>query len=714
MNARHYYERVYAAILGKNIGVRLGAPVEAERWTYDRIRKVYGDRIYGYLRPYRVFGADDDVNGPAYFFRVLMEKDDPDIMDFTLAWVDYVRQGKGFYWWGGVDTSATQTTYSLIRNGESLPLSHEKLRAANKYDEGIGGQIFVDTLGLAYPGNVERAAELGGRLASVAYYGEGVNGGRFMAAANAAAFDSDSVSEIVARARKMIPDDSDYAACCDAVTAFHQEHPRSWRECRQMIENEWGYSRYSGVCPMIPNAAVCVMALLYSNGNFHKGVEIAVLSGWDTDCNAGNVGSILGAFGGVNGIPRVFREPFLDVSILSGVSGDLNTCDIPTLSRQIARRGLELAGKRIPFFLAAEDKGLHFDFELPGSVHGFRVSTPFVLQVSRSGEIAHTGKGSLQVVFNRLQKGQYTRLYHETFYTRAEFEDGRYSPVFSPKVYSGQQMSLWMYMDQWFGGGPLKMRPYVATAFDDTVYSGEEFMPEGNKWSRLEWTVPDTKGAPIAQIGLEVWSDSVNTGEPSRDLGRFFIDDFIVSGNACYTVDPSLSRVELGNITPFAINRGQWTSEGDTVSVSCDDSAQAYTGCYETKDVEISADVKPGESGACLVVRALGTVRHIAAGLIDGRAAILCGVLAAAAGDAAVIPGYRILAETPYARKTGEQIGIRVCAAGDECILTINDEEILRARIPYGHGMTGLAIPREGSAAFSNIRVREGARSAQV
>ena len=61
----NYEERVYAAVLGKCIGVRLGAPVEAESWTYERIRAVYGEKIHGYLRPYRVFGADDDINGPA-------------------------------------------------------------------------------------------------------------------------------------------------------------------------------------------------------------------------------------------------------------------------------------------------------------------------------------------------------------------------------------------------------------------------------------------------------------------------------------------------------------------------------------------------------------------------------------------------------------------------------------------------------------------------
>ena len=66
-----YLERVYAGFLGKNVGIRLGAPVEPAIWTYERIRDVYGD-VTSYLKPFRNFAADDDANGPAYFIRPLL------------------------------------------------------------------------------------------------------------------------------------------------------------------------------------------------------------------------------------------------------------------------------------------------------------------------------------------------------------------------------------------------------------------------------------------------------------------------------------------------------------------------------------------------------------------------------------------------------------------------------------------------------------------
>lgn len=697
MIPENYAERVYAAVLGKCIGVRLGAPVEAESWTYERIRAVYGEKIHGYLRPYRVFGADDDVNGPAYFFQVLEEKDDPQLMDFAHAWVDFVREGKGFFWWGGVGKSTSHTSYHLIRSGAPLPLKREDLRGLKDEDESVGGQIFVDFLGLALPGQEQRAAELGGRLAAVAHFDDGVSGGRFMAAANAAAFDSDTVEEIVLRALRTIPEEGDYARVTKAVLDFFHQHPERWQDCRNMLEKEWGYDRYSGVCPMIPNAGVCVMALLYSGGDLNRGVKIATLAGWDTDCNAGNVGSVLGAFGGLNPIDACYREPFHDTAILSGVSGEINQCDLPSLAKRIARRGFELLGQPVPEVLRAEE-GLHFDFELPVSTHGMLVSNPFVLQLSNSGERSFRGKRSLQAVFNRLQKGMETRLYFKTFYTRAEFEDGRYSPVFSPRIYPGQRLSMQIFMEKWGGTEPLRLRPYVRTAFGHRDYEGEDFRLENGRWQEVTFRIPEVDGGIIEEAGLRVFSDSVNTGEASRDLGRFFVDEIRVTGAPEYRLDFAQSRVELGNLTPFAHNRGQWTLEGDAIRAQCGECAQSFTGAYSTGDVTLSCRTTPLEGGACLLVRGMGTLRHVLAGLTEpGKAGILLG------GP----EGYRPLAEMSFDWQPGQSYELKAAARGQNVALWIDGQKIAEEKVPYDHGMYGMALPVAGEALFRGLRVEK-------
>ena len=40
---KDYLERVYAGFLGMNVGIRLGAPVEPNIWSYERIKETYGD-----------------------------------------------------------------------------------------------------------------------------------------------------------------------------------------------------------------------------------------------------------------------------------------------------------------------------------------------------------------------------------------------------------------------------------------------------------------------------------------------------------------------------------------------------------------------------------------------------------------------------------------------------------------------------------------------
>ena len=64
--------RIYAGFLGMNAGIRLGAPVEPAAWDFNRLAQVYKD-IRGYVRNYKNFAADDDVNGPVYFLRGLLD-----------------------------------------------------------------------------------------------------------------------------------------------------------------------------------------------------------------------------------------------------------------------------------------------------------------------------------------------------------------------------------------------------------------------------------------------------------------------------------------------------------------------------------------------------------------------------------------------------------------------------------------------------------------
>jgi len=174
-----YLERLYAGFLGKNVGIRLGAPVEPAIWTFQRIRAVYGE-VTSYLKPYRTFAADDDANGPVFFIRPLVEGDPARPLEpgqVARAWLDYARDGKGMFWWGGYGVSTEHTAYLNLKAGIPAPESGSIARNGARVAEQIGGQIFVDTWGLVWPGRPDEAAtnrplSLGVLLEAGVLYGE--------------------------------------------------------------------------------------------------------------------------------------------------------------------------------------------------------------------------------------------------------------------------------------------------------------------------------------------------------------------------------------------------------------------------------------------------------------------------------------------------------------------------------------------------------------
>ena len=141
-----YLARVYAGFLGMNVGIRLGAPVEPTIWTYERIKETYGD-IRGYVKDYKNFAADDDVNGPVYFFRALRDSSKngeltPEYV--AKAWLNYARDGIGMFWWGGYGVSTEHTAYINLTRGIPAPQSGSAATNCKLLSDQIGGQIFID------------------------------------------------------------------------------------------------------------------------------------------------------------------------------------------------------------------------------------------------------------------------------------------------------------------------------------------------------------------------------------------------------------------------------------------------------------------------------------------------------------------------------------------------------------------------------------------
>src|SRR5579871_4606788 len=120
---------------------------------------------------------------------------------------------------------------------------------------------------------------------------------------------------------------------------------------------------------MIPNHALIIHALLHGEGDFQKSLMIVNTCGWDTDCNSGNVGCILGIRNGLSALSEGpdWRGPVADRLYLPTVDGGRCVTDAVSEALTIVNIGRALQGAA-PI---APKEGARFHFTFPGSVQGF-------------------------------------------------------------------------------------------------------------------------------------------------------------------------------------------------------------------------------------------------------------------------------------------------------------------------------------------------------
>lgn len=420
MNREEYLNICYAAWLGKIIGIRLGAPVENK--TASEIAALY-PVIDGYPVDYGCFAADDDSNGPLFYIRALEKSGMPLELAVGQALLSYIPEYSGFFWWGGVGVSTEHTAYENLKNGLLPPQSGSAAQNGLELAEQIGGQIFSDCWGYVAGGNPSAAADMAARAASVTHDGNGIEGARFIAAAVAAAFTESSIESVMQAALLQLdPSKQYYKTVCDIMRFWH-EAPGEPELCLKYIQDNYGYDRYGGVCHIIPNAALIVMALCYGGGDFERTLCLLCSCGWDTDCNCGNAGSILGALVGLAGIPEGWIAPINDLLVASSSVGFLNNQTVSASARDFAAAAESLrAGLPAEFGRGVK----HLVFELPYETRAF---------FCEGGRAFQSG-GALNVEFDKS-----ALLLKRSYFLPGELYDTRYEPTFSPLVYPGERLT---------------------------------------------------------------------------------------------------------------------------------------------------------------------------------------------------------------------------------------------------------------------------------
>jgi ADP-ribosylglycohydrolase len=507
-----YLERVYAGILGKMIGVYLGRPFEG--WTYQRILSELGLISY-YVNERlgkRIVVTDDDISGTFTFVRALA--DFPN--EITAArigetWLNYIVEGRTTLWWGGLGNSTEHTAFLRLKQGIPAPASGSISLNGKTVAEQIGAQIFIDSWAMVTPGNPQLAAELARKAASVSHDGEAIFAAQLIAAMESLAFIEPDINRLLDIGLSVIPVDSLVTRLVKDIRDWHAQDA-DWTKTRARIDEIYGYAKFPGNCHIIPNHAIVILSLLYCDDDFQKALMIANTSGWDTDCNSGNVGCLMGIKNGLTAIDSGadWRRPVRDRMLISTADGARAITDAASQAYEIVSIGSALQGGVAP---PRPKNGARFHFELPGSVQGFYladVPPDGVFQLENVEGHSKIGKRSLAIRFTGLNRDQPLRVATPTFMSPEEADESHYMLMASPTLHPGQTLRAGLFADQenW-----LVCRPYIS--IDDhpnKLRYGPAIRLSAQSPGELAWKVEDCGGYPIAEAGVEIRAEEPGSG----------------------------------------------------------------------------------------------------------------------------------------------------------------------------------------------------------
>jgi hypothetical protein len=643
--------------------------------------------------------TDDDISGTFTFLRALPDYDNS--LDLTAAqigqtWLNYIVERRTILWWGGMGNSTEHTAYLRLKNGIPAPKSGSIALNSKVVAEQIGSQIFIDGWAMVAPGDPELAADLASRAASVSHDGEAVCGARVVAAMEAQAFVERDIDELIDTAVSFIPKDSLIFRMIDDVRDWHAGE-KDWRKTRERIAENYGYDKYGGNCHIVPNHALIIHALLHGEDDFQRSLMIVNTCGWDTDCNSGNVGCLLGI---KNGLPAIdagpdWRGPVADRMYLPTADGGRAITDAVTETYHLVNVGLALCGREP----VVPKDGARFHFELPGSVQGFQPDedpdSRGVATLENVEGHSEAGGRSLAIRYGHLAQGRAARVSTPTFVPPEAIDMPDYRLLASPTLYPGQDVRARIVADD-DNSGEVTCRLFVrAYGADDAlwIHYGPEAALEPGSVKVFEWRIGGAGSQPIAGVGVELTAESAASGS-------VYLDYVAWSG----TPDVTLTRPAEGG----TMWRRAWVNGVDRFDeywpepyrlVQNSGTGLLIQGTREWADYEVSAPVRPHMvTSAGIGARVQGMRRYYALLLVKGGKARLVKALD---GDA-------VLAETGFSWHFDVTYELSLKVEGNRLRASIDGEEIFDVE-DDDRPLTGGAVAlvcEEGRTESEVVRVR--------
>jgi ADP-ribosylglycohydrolase len=683
-----YPSRVYAGVLGKIIGVYLGRPFEG--WSYERILAELGP-IEGYVhqrlgQPLVV--VDDDLSGTFTFLRAL--DDYGATRDITAAqigqtWLNYLVPGRSTLWWGGLGTSTEHTAYLRLAAGLPAPRSGSIEVNGQVVAEQIGAQIFIDGWAMLAPGDPELAAHLAGRAGSVSHDGAAVHAAQLLAAMEALAFVESDIEALLEGGLRCIPADSLIARLANDLREWRAELP-DWHTARQHLAAHYGYDRYGGGCHVVPNHGVVLLGLLYGEGDFGRSLMIANTSGWDTDCNSGNLGCLLGLRGGLAALEGGvdWRGPVADRLLLSSADGGRAVSDAVIETGHIVTLGRALAGQPP----APPKAGARFHFDLPGALQGFQAEGG--LEIENAAGHSQAGERCLALRRAPATDGA-ARAMTPTYEVPDPLLRHGYRLCASPTLYPGQTVRARLSAAASNGAG-LNVRlaaQYLDEQDARVLAAGPATELAPGAEAELSWTIGDLDGAPIAAVGVEVLGAA----------GTVYLDWLTWDGTpSTALVRPAGAGAAWQRAWVDALD--QLTQRGDEPLrlIQNHGTGLLLHGTREWTDYAVSASCVPQMAAAFgLAARVQGLRRYYALRLSqDGRARLV-----------KALDGEHVLAETACTWTRDQAYELRLQANGARLRASVNGEtlfEVTDDHEPLLNGGVGL-VCSEGTVVVQAVRV---------
>jgi len=515
-----YDQRVYAGVLGKIIGVYLGRPFEG--WSYEKILHRIGeieyyvnDKVIAYYNaqgqepPFMpLVVTDDDITGTFTFLRAMSDYgNSPDLSVEQIGdtWLNYIIENRTILWWGGVGNSTEHTAYINLKNGIPAPVSGSISQNGKITAEQIGAQIFIDGWAMIAPNDPEKAVEYARRAASVSHDGEAVYAAQVLAAMEAAAFTEPDINKLLDIGSSLIPQDSLVNQLIQDVRNWHAGEP-DWHVTFKKIQKFYGYDRYGGNVHVIPNHAIVIMGLLYGDDDFQTALKVTNTAGWDTDCNSGNVGCLLGIKNGLRGLESGvdWRGPIRDRILMPTADGGRTITDAVRESRAVIQVGKALAGE--PTISFEEPR---YSFQFPGSVQGFVAEAGAEL-VTVENLVVDEQTGDRALGIQLVGGGA---VITPTFIQPDEFAMEGYELIACPTLYSGQIINAGVSSSSECSVTPF-IRYYQEDEHIEQLNGPSVELFHSNATATIEWKIPDTDGLPIVYVGFQM---------EAKTAGRVFL-----------------------------------------------------------------------------------------------------------------------------------------------------------------------------------------------